>query len=305
MAVKKKDKAIKPNSMKKYRKKREWSKLNYIYYFLFVIIASRLIVFYLKSNGEIISAEITNSFAFNFIEWSGILYSIAVSSIIVKVWEILDSIDREFDREATAIRLLYEDLKFLRGKNKTTSQKISTSLRSYTRHVVKKYSVETTGLGMERIKGDEILINIRKQFYNLISLKERNEKPSELLVGEFFQRIDEIIDLRGNRVALASQRLFSTFRVMNLIASILFLLPFYIVGSTIQTTILDNILIVGVTLSVIFVYLVIEDFDEPFGGTWKIDNESWHLLRRDMVCEERKRRLKKMSKKEKWLHKAE
>lgn len=303
---KKKEKIIiRPSSHISIKRKSKYKKYSYIPFFLFVLIVGRLAMIYFVENGEIPSAEITNSFAVNYIEWSGILYSIVVSSIIVKAWEMLDNIDREFDREASAIRLLYEDLQFLRGKNKLIGQKIAALLRLYVRHVIKNYKFELKDTKEERIYGDEVLINIRKQFRNLISPKERNGKPSEFFIEEILQRLNGIIDIRGNRIALASQRLFVTFQFLNIVTSILFIIPFYVLGFSIQTTHLDNILIVGVTLLVIFVYVMIKDFNEPFGDTWKIGDESWQLLRQHMICEERKRRLKKLSKKEKRVHRAE
>ncbi len=278
--------------MKKILKTRKWPKTNYVYYFLFAIITARIAsAYFYYTDGTTPSAEVTNSFAANFIEWFGVLYSILLPLILVRVWEQLDDIDREFDREADVIRIFFEDLYFLREKNEIVGQRISDLLRKYVKHVVKKYSFEVKEIEKERRSGDEILINIRKQFHDLISPEMMSTKDTEFLVKEMFQRLNEIVDIRGDRIGFASQRLFQTFRLVALIASIVFIVPFYIVGFTIQTSTLDNILIVGVTLLVVFVYLIIEDFDEPFGGTWKIDDESWHLLRRDMVCEERQRRL--------------
>lgn len=279
--------------MERKRKNKTWSKLKYVYFFLFTIITARVVVIYLQSRGEPPSAELGNTFAANFIEWFGVLYSILLPLILVRVWEQLDDIDREFDREADEIRIFFEDLSFFRGMDSVIEQNLSRLLREYVRHVIKKYPRETKEYKEERRIGDEILIKIRKQFSELISPKMMASKDTEFLVKELFQRLNEIVDIRGDRIGFASQRLFETFRLVALIASIVFIVPFYIIGFTTYTSFLDNVLIAGVTLLVIFVYLIIEDFDEPFGGTWKIDDETWQLLRQEMVIEERERRTKK------------
>lgn len=274
---------------------KSWSKLNYVYYFLAIIVLFRVMAIYLNLKGEVSSAELSDTFASNFIEWFGVLYSILLPLILVRVWEQLDDIDREFDREADVLRIFFEDLSFFREKNKDIWGDLSKLLRDYVRHVTKKYKMEIKEAKIERRIGDDILFSIRKKLNNLISADIMASKDTEFMVKELFNRLNEIVDIRGDRIGFASQRLFETFRVVALIASIMFIVPFYIVGFTVFTSLLDNILIVGVTLLVIFVYLIIEDFDEPFGGTWKIDDESWKLLRHDLILSEFKYRLEMRS----------
>lgn len=277
--------------MKNGQSRSSWSKLNYVYYFLATIVAFRILAIYLNSKGGVTSAELSNSFAANFIEWFGVLYSILLPLILVRVWEQLDDIDREFDREADTMRIFFEDLSFFKERDNPTGEKLSALAREYVRHVTKRYHLEVKGTKIHRRTGDEILLKIRKQMNILLSPEILASKDSEFIVKELFNRLNDIVDIRGDRIGFASQRLFETFRIVALIASIIFIVPFYIVGFTVYTSLLDHLLIIGVTLLVIFVYLIIEDFDEPFGGTWKIDVETWQLLRQDMVIRERQRRL--------------
>jgi CII-binding regulator of phage lambda lysogenization HflD len=228
-----------------------------------------------------------NWFVANFIQWFGVLYGILVPLILVRVWEQLDNIDREFDREADTVKILYEDLFFLRRQSAKFGKEITTLLRKYVRHVKKNYYKETTEASPEKKVGERILEEVRRQCQHLIYSKEMQAKGSEYIILDVLHKIDEIIDIRGDRIALSRQRLFESLRMIALIASILFIVPFYFVGFYGQSGILDNLLIIGVTLLVIFIYMVIEDLDEPFTGTWKIDAESWQRVHMDIICNER------------------
>lgn len=115
-----------------------------------------------------------------------------------------------------------------------------------------------------------------------------NNKLLEFLVPELFERLKEITDIRGDRISLASQRLFDSLRIVALITSILFVIPFYFAVFTSKTGVLDIILIIGVTLLVIFIYMIIEDLDEPFHGTWKVSDDSWKNLLNDINANQRK-----------------
>ena len=103
--------------------------------------------------------------------------------------------------------------------------------------------------------------------------------------------IRDIVEIRRDRIALASQRVFSSLRTVALVTSIIFVIPFYFVGFAPASSILDTVLILGVTFLVIFIYMIIEDLGEPFGGTWKITDESWHRLLKEMDSIEYKQEL--------------
>jgi hypothetical protein len=290
------------------------------------------------------TADGENTFISNFIEWFGVLYGILLPLILVRVWEQLDDIDREFDREADTIKMLYEDVFYLQGKNVTFGKEIAELLRGYVEYVIGNYRYEIKpdakpkrkkyqrikGEGnlvkirkdfkrfiqktrrylnkivkfeketlesssQKRIAGDKILEKIRAQCKSLISSHIKTTDELDPFISEIFHRLNEIVDIRGDRIGLASQRLFGSLRTVALITSITFVLPFYFVGFTPETPILHNILIVCVTILVIFIYLIIEDFDEPFGGTWRITTDSWERVLEYMVSPERVNELKNLS----------
>jgi hypothetical protein len=277
---------------------------------LFIFIAK-----FLEVQG-VLKFDKADTFVSNFIEWFGVLYGILLPLILVRVWEQLDEIDRQFDREADAVKLLYEDLFYLQGEYAVFGKEISKLLREYVVHVLRFYreeiktidsvppksdneivskkqyqriyewvreqwrgSIQSEGETSElvdaRLVGDKILENIRSQYRNLILFARKTAKEPDAFILEIFRGHNEIVDIRGDRIAIASQRLFEGLRVVALIASITFVVPFYFVGFTPNTPLLDNILVVCVTLLVIFTFMIIEDFDEPFGGEWKITDDAW------------------------------
>lgn len=282
----------------------------------------------------------TPTFISSFIEWFGVIYGILLPLMLVRVWEQLDAIDREFDREADAVKFLYEDIFYLPVNSANFAKGIGSLLREYVIHVKTNYRYEIKPNNTKddkkrshnifiqvwrelshvydsilnnlnqflnpdqknvdpdklRIEGDTILENIRVQYKRLIISNQDSTKEWDPFITEIFKRFNDIVDIRGDRIGLASQRLFESLRIVALITSITFVLPFYFVGFTPNTPPLDNILIIGVTLLVIFVYLIIDDFDEPFGGTWRITDNSWQRVLEYMDSPERRREFEDLGK---------
>ncbi|MEW6405970.1 MAG: hypothetical protein AB1649_29640, partial [Chloroflexota bacterium] len=197
--------------------------------------------------------------------------------------------DREFDREADTVKILYGDLLYLQAKGAKFSNEIIELLREYVLHVIINYPYETKRSNDEalmansdRITGDQILEQIREQYRILIRSNENWLKDSEPFIPEIMHRLNEIVDIRGDRISLSSQRLFESLRLVALITSIIFVLPFYFVAFTHPFALLDNVLVTVVILLVIFIYMIIEDLDEPFGGLWKISEDSWRRILAEM-----------------------
>ena len=249
---------------------------------LSIIIAKEVEILFLIMGWEFTSALDSNGFISNFIEWFGVLYGILLPLILVRAWEQLDAIDREFDREADAARILYKDLQFLStlpGKVGDMGRDITQLLHNYVFYVKNNYKFEIKQSGdTVRVDGDKILEDLRVKFNGLLNPEIKQTSVSELLIGELFERLNDLTDSRGDRITLASQRLFENLRTIALFTSIVFLVPFYFAGLT-SFYLLDLILILSVTFLVIYIYMIIEDLDEPFEGVRKITDESWrHLL---------------------------
>jgi hypothetical protein len=223
------------------------------------------------------------SFLSNFIQWFAVIYGILLPLILFRVWTQLDVIDREFEREADTVKILYKESLLLKDVYPIYAYAIAASLQKYVLHVLKnnKYEIRMLYNGDknqedERTKGDKLLEEIDIKFHKLIGMNNKMNTPKTMyLIPKLVDRLDALTEMRRNRIALASQRLFDSLRIVALITSIIFVVPFYFVSFIPGSGLLDNLLTIGVTLLVIFIYLLIEDFDEPFGGTWRISDESW------------------------------
>jgi hypothetical protein len=231
---------------------------------------------------DYISEYTIEKFATPFVEWFGVLYGFLVPLILVRVWEQFDSIDREFDREADTVKILYEDLQLLNEENEQFGRPIIKLLYEYVKHVIAHHPDEANKVSTDRAEGDKILKQIREKYKGLIHSSSETRAESDPLITELIHRLNDIIDIRGDRIGMSDQRLFESLRVVALITSIIFLLPFYFVGFTSHSGLLDNILVFFVTLLVIFIYTILEDLDEPFDGIWKVDKETWSRLRDDI-----------------------
>lgn len=272
------------NRTKSANEKQSNSKLVY-YIPLSIIIAKELEIVFLIGGWDFTSPSDNNGFIPNFIEWFGVLYGILLPLILVRAWEQLDAIDREFDREADTVRILYKDLQFLYNlpsQLASAGKEIENLLKDYVIHVKKNYTDEIKQSSeTARIDGDKILERIREKFASLLDPSIEQTPVSELIIGEMFERLNDLIDNRGDRISLASQRLFENLRIIALFTSIIFLVPFYFAGLT-SFFLFDLILILSVTFLVIYLYMIVEDLDEPFYGTRKITTESWELLMNEM-----------------------
>jgi len=231
-----------------------------------------------------------NWFVANFIQWFGVLYGILLPLILLRVWEQLDLINREFIREADAVRFIYKSTFFLQSPDGALRRNIAKLIHTYAEHVTRNYSEENEYSDVGNV-GDHILQDIWDQCQKLIHFDSSVSRQSEYIALELLRKVDDVIDIRGNRIALASKRLFTSLRIIALITTILFVVPFYFVGFYAPSGILDNLLIIGVTLLVIFIYMVIEDMDEPFAGTWRINDVSWLRLCEEMDLNEYKQEL--------------
>ncbi len=243
-----------------------------------------------------------NWFISNFIEWFGVLYGILLPLILVKAWEQLDTIDRQFDREADSAKILYKDLNYLseqQGSLGIVSNKSIRLLYKYVNHVIEHHKDEIKQSENNKYKrtGDKILESIRDEFKVLIHLDTKQASLSTIIVGELFERLNELTDNRGDRISHASQRLFENLRAIALIASIIFLIPFYFAGPVYFSKsfgppyfyLLDIALVLAVTFLVIYIYSIIEDLDDPFTGPKRMSDESWQFIHEEIKNDQAER----------------
>jgi hypothetical protein len=280
------------------------SKSSYFYFIPLSIYVFRVFEIILEEiiPGFTFESFITFDYIYPFIERFGVVYGLFLPLIVLRAWEQLDDIDREFDREADAVKTLYDEIFYLRGRNKAFVKEIAVSLQKYVWHVINNYQDETKpqgeGVNYKKRNGDVILEQTRGKFKNFIRRSGLRTREQEVLVPKLIDKLNEIVDIRGDRIAIASQRLFESLLYVALITSVIFVLPFYFVSFLPGSGLFDNLLTVGVTFLVIAIYLIVEDLDEPFGGVFKITSESWVRILQEMDSRERKNELENLDKPE-------
>lgn len=208
----------------------------------------------------------------SFIEWFGVAYGLFIALVLVNVWSQFETTEREFDREADAIFMLYESVKQVSESERTSGPKneILRRLREYVRHVNDHYKQEHENLKM-KATGDGILEGIRDSIGTLIHTDEPQAFTSQLA-----REFNEAVDLRGDRIAHSKQHIPAPVWGISLWSSILWLIPFY--GLNFQNDWVAIGLVGGVTAIVVAILFIIKDLDEPFDGDWGIKIDEWEIL---------------------------
>ena len=208
----------------------------------------------------------------NFIEWFGVAYGLFIALVLVNVWSQFETTEREFDREADAIFMLYESVKQVSENERTRAPKneIIRRLREYVLHVNHHYKQEHENLKI-KAAGDGILEGIRDSIGALIHTDEPQAFTSQLA-----KEFNEAVDLRGDRIAHSKQHIPAPVWGISLWSSILWLIPFY--GLNFQNDWVAIALVGGVTAIVVAILFIIKDLDEPFDGDWGIKIDEWEIL---------------------------
>lgn len=239
-----------------------------------------LSIFVIKVITEIFpdTAKVDNAFMSDFIGAFGILYSVLLPLVLIRVLEIRDNVSQEFELEANTTRILYEDSLFV-VKNSEIQRIIAWYLLRYVKHVLNNSDLEADGSTEAKLKGDEILRNIRRQLAQTENSRDDYKIMSnEWMIG-LIQRLNQLEDIRVTRIEHSKQMFSgSVFQTFAVLSATTFLLPFYISGFSNQTTFLQDLLLGLLTLVVVFLNLIIEDLDKPFSGIWKIHNDAWQRI---------------------------
>ncbi|HLP81679.1 MAG TPA: DUF4239 domain-containing protein [Nitrosomonas sp.] len=241
-----------------------------------------------------------------FIEWFGVLYGFLLPQILVRVWEQFDEIDNLFDSEADAIKILAEDLALMLSDFSETRTKILKKLKQYAEHVCEhhadesKFATPTAEGESKKDIGANYLKEIRNLYREIIH-PTGSQFEVHPLISELLRELNSIIDLRGDRISRSSERLYESLRLLSIITSIIWLIPFYYLyytdnaGGNLPLGLFGWLLVIAVTFLVIIILTIIDDLDNPFDGYWKINISSWEKLIRDIdeMLKEDTRRKKK------------
>jgi hypothetical protein len=224
----------------------------------------------------------TPGFLTSFFEGFSIIYAFSLPIIITRVWDKFDNITREFNNEAYAIRTLYKDIKSNPWDSSNSIKTIGELLYRYVQHVVNTYKKEGGSASIEKNNGDMILLKIKKEIDSLSTPNKKAKSLTDSIISDLIQQINNIRHIRDRRVMLSQHSGVNNLRVVGLITSILFVVPLYFVRFGLEFGVLDNIIVVAVTILVIYIYALVEDLDEPFEGNRVVNIEVWRQILSDM-----------------------
>lgn len=242
------------------------------------------------TNGRFLSSA-DKQLAISFVEWFGVLYGFLLPTILVRVWEQFDEIDNVLDREADAVEILVGDLQFLDEQYDDFKKKVLCSLEKYSSNVVRFVNREIT-TECEKQEGDVILKEIRAHYMDVFRKRGTRTDESNVLKDELLTQLNNIIDYRGDRISLSTQRLFESLNFIAVVTSIIWLVPFYFLyfqnpqtGEELHLGMFGWLLVIFVTFLIIIILSIIDDLDKPFDGFWRVNISSWDDLVIDIKSE--------------------
>ncbi|MFN8385998.1 MAG: hypothetical protein U0V48_04580 [Anaerolineales bacterium] len=207
-----------------------------------------------------------------FIEWFGVPYGLLLALVMVNAWTQFETVKREFDREADTIWSFYDTVDLVTNQSETDILK--KKIKDYVDLVIKHFEEETveSESGWRR-DGYKILDDIRRSVGKLIE-----DKQSDVITSELLALVNQVVAARGNRLDSSRERIPSPILWISIIASFLWLVPFYLLRF--EDAGLGMFFVGGVTFVVVSILLIIVDLNNPIDeGTWSVNLDSWNALK--------------------------
>lgn len=241
-------------------------KNKYISAIALVLIISLFVLIFLLSRREIFFKEDADILG-NFIEWFGVLYGVLLALVVVEVWQKFSLLNKEIDREADALVLLLKNIRFLDDKLKI--KQIAQRVLEYSKIMLQ---IEKT-YAFNDSKASTKLDEIHQEVGGIL----KSEKCPLPLAIQIIYHINDAIDIRGDWIAHAKERMPAALRILSIFTSIIWVLGFF--GLNIKSDILAFILTGAATFTVLTILFIIIDLDDPEGGVWGVEFESFEILK--------------------------
>jgi hypothetical protein len=198
----------------------------------------------------------------------GTLYSVVYAFATYVIWGQFAAVENEILKEAGALKDL---ILFSKGFKETTRDPMVRAVRAYARAVVEsEWGILSRGEHTERTD---------KLFSGIIS-SVTEAQPEDEAQRRVYERLLEIANRasahRDERLALSAKRIPRTLLLFVMLTAfaILFLLFFFPFGNLA----LGAISIALATMLLFFAHFVLTDLDNPFEGTWNVNNRPFDEL---------------------------
>ena len=231
-----------------------------------VLSISLFVIIFLLTRKTIFSDE-DSSIIGNFIEWFGVLYGVLLALVVVEVWQKYSLLNNEIDREADALVLLLKTIRFLDDKYKIKC--IAQHIKEYANIILQFKQTHAFDSSTASKKLDEI----HKEVGDILT----SDKCPLPLSIQIMYHINDAIDTRGDWIAHAKDRMPKTLQVLIFFTSIFWVLGFF--GLNIKSLTLALMLCGAATFTVLSILFIIIDLDDPKGGFWGAQFESFETLK--------------------------
>ncbi len=200
----------------------------------------------------------------NFIEWFGILFSILLALVVVEVWTKYNTVESLVDKEADALVSLLRFARFL--EEPRLFAKLAQAINGYCQHFA--FSNE--------LNPSQVVNHIERMepiFEGILEATKTNKRP--FAVNEMIRCFDEASDARGDREALAKQRIPGVLWFMMVFNSMIWLLGFFWFSFQDVNVYVAAFMLLSTTFSVVGLLVIADDIDNPVSGIWKIKYDSF------------------------------
>lgn len=210
-----------------------------------------------------------------FIEWFGLLYGILLALMVVEVWSNFSTVEREIDKEADELFLLYRTANIL--NNLELKDNITIGVKEYANYILSDSGKQT------RLSGSEKIDSTAKKLLNKlhhtcgIAINTTNQYS---IASELLKRINRIQDTRGDRVAHANENIPLGLYLLLIFTSLVWLIPFLFLN--IENVLIWLLIVGGVSYTITFLVLLIWDLDNPYKGQMQVSFESFNELAEDL-----------------------
>lgn len=196
----------------------------------------------------------------NFIEWYGILFSILLALVIVHVWTKYNTVDALVDKEADTLVSLLRFAKFLESPPVFIA--LADVIYDYCAYFCQP------GLSYENAMKDS-REKLDKIFSELFKAVKSVQQP--ILTKEMIRCFDEAADTRGDRDAIAKERIPYVLWFMMVFTSMIWLTSFFWLAFIDVHLTVAVFMLFSTSVTVIGLLFIAKDIDNPISGMWKIN----------------------------------
>ncbi len=204
----------------------------------------------------------------NFIEWFGVLYGVLLALVVVEVWQKNSLLNSEIDREADALVLMLKTSRYV--DDKRSAKALASKALQYAEMILQEKNADA----FESEEAGEKLDEIHRAVGQLIN----SVQCPAPFANQLIYHINDAFDTRGDWIARAKIRMPKPLKFLVFFTSLVWVIGYF--GLNIQSDIVAGILCGSAAMTVSTILFLIIDLDDPKGGVWKAEFDSFEVLKK-------------------------